>query len=81
MTNVYLYAIISLQVNKQEVIKTKNAFTFEHEDKEYTLRNSIELFALGICENIAKEEQRTEDILQKCKILDSLSNALIAIRN
>lgn len=45
-----------------------------------TLADSIELFALGICENIAKEEKETEKILQKCKVLDSLSNALIAIR-
>ena len=57
----------------------KNTFTFESKGKEYTLKDSIELFALGICENVAKEEQRTEEIMRKCKILDSLSNALIAI--
>lgn len=57
----------------------RKPFAFEHEGRECTLKDSVELFALGICENIAKEEQRTEAILRKCKILDSLSNALIAI--
>lgn len=59
----------------------KNSFVFEHEGKEYTLRDSVELFALSICENIAKKEQGTEVILRKCKILDSLTKALIAVSN
>lgn len=56
-------------------------YVFEMDGEKFTLRDSVELFALGICENIAKEEQRTEVILRECKILDSLSNALIAICN
>lgn len=59
----------------------KKQYVFELDGEEFTLRDSVELFALGICENIAKEEQRTEAILRECKILDSLSNALIAICN
>lgn len=58
----------------------KKTLAFEEDGETYTLQESVELFALGICENIAKEEQRTEAILQKCKILDSLSNALLAIK-
>lgn len=56
-------------------------YSFEKDDEIYTLRDSVELFALGICENIVNEEQRTSEIMRKCKILDSLSNALIAIKN
>lgn len=59
----------------------KTPYMFEFEGKEYNLRDSIELLALGICEDIAKEEQRTESIMRKCKMLDSLSNALLAIKN
>lgn len=58
----------------------KKPFAFECEGEELTLEDSIELFALGICENIAKKEQRTKSIMLKCKILDSLSNALLAIK-
>jgi hypothetical protein len=54
----------------------KNKYSFEYEGKSYNLRDSVELFALGICEELATEKQRTSEVLQKCKILDSLSNAL-----
>lgn len=55
-------------------------YAFEKGGETYTLRDSVELFALGICEDIMSEEQRTEVVLQKCKVLDSLSNALLAIK-
>ena len=56
-------------------------YVFEKDGEYFTLRDSVELFALGICENIVKEEQRTTKILRKCKILDSLTNSLNAIKN
>lgn len=56
-------------------------YLFEKDEQYFTLRDSVELFALGICENIVKEEKRTTEILRKCKILDSLTNALNAIKN
>lgn len=59
----------------------KKPYSFEKDGETYTLRDSVELLALGICENIVNEEQRTSEIMRKCKILDSLSNALIAIKN
>ena len=59
----------------------KKPFAFEEDGETYTLRDSVELLALAICENILNEEQRATEIMRKCKILDSLSNALIAIKN
>lgn len=55
-------------------------YAFEKDGEIYTLRDSVELLALGICENILNKEQRTPEIMRKCKILDSLSNALLAIK-
>lgn len=46
---------------------------------ELTLRESIEGLALGICIDYNSKEKRIEEILQECKILDSLSNALEVI--
>lgn len=66
---------------RKERSQVKTPYMFEYEGKEYNLRDSIELLALGICEDIVKEEQRTESIMRKCKMLDSLSNALLAIKN
>lgn len=57
----------------------KNNYSFEYEGKSYNLRDSVELFALGICEELSTEKHRTSEVLRKCKILDSLSYALNAI--
>lgn len=57
----------------------KKPFAFEKDGSQYTLRDSVELLALGICEDIS-EEKRIEEIMTKCKILNSLSNALLAIK-
>lgn len=53
---------------------------YELDGELFTLEDSIDLLAIGICENLAKKEKRTKDILVKCKILDSLSNALSVIK-
>jgi hypothetical protein len=46
---------------------------------ELNLREAIEGVALGICIDYNNKEKRIEEIIQECKILDSLTNALIAI--
>ena len=58
----------------------KKPFLFEKEGSSYSLAESVEAFALNICEELSQEEKRTEEIMQKCKILDSLSNALISVK-
>lgn len=57
----------------------KNKYSFEKDGKTFTLRDSVEFFALGICEELATEKQRTSEVLRKCKILDSLSYALNSV--
>lgn len=57
----------------------KNKYSFEKDGQTFTLRDSVELFALGICEELVTEKQRTSEVLRKCKILDSLSYALNSI--
>lgn len=58
----------------------KNPILFEKDGSTYSLAESVEAFAVKICEELSEEEKRTEEIMQKCKILDSLSNALISIK-
>lgn len=57
----------------------KKTYCFKKDGEKYTLRDSVELFALGICEELATKKQRTSEVLRKCKILDSLSSALNSI--
>ena len=59
--------------------RMKKPYSFEKDGETYTLRDSVELLALGICEELVTEKQRTSAVLRKCKILDSLSNALNSI--
>lgn len=54
-------------------------YMFTKGENEYSLSDCVEFFALDICEDIS-EKKRTEEIMQKCKILDSLSNALLVIK-
>lgn len=58
----------------------KKPFAFEKDGEEYTLNESVEIMAVGIAESVFKKEKRVEDIMQDCKILNSLSNALLAIK-
>lgn len=55
-------------------------YTFTKGEDEYSLSDCVEFFALDICEDLA-EKKRIEEIMQKCKILNSLSNALMAIKS
>lgn len=59
----------------------KKPYAFEKDGEQYTLRDSVEECALGIAESLFKKEKRVEEIMQDCKILNSLSNALLAVKD
>lgn len=57
-------------------------YAFRKDNETYTLRDAVELFALGIAEELMSvEKKETEEIKQKCEILDSLSYALQATKS
>lgn len=49
------------------------------DDEERTLRDYVEWFALGLAYNAVNGE-KNETLQSECKILDSLTNALNAIK-
>lgn len=59
----------------------KKPYAFEKDGEQYTLQDCVEQCALGIAESLLKKEKRVEEIVQDCKILNSLSNALLAIKH
>ena len=58
----------------------KLKYTYEYNGEELTLRDSVELLALSIGEDF-RNGMRARDITRKCKILDSLTNALSAVNS
>lgn len=58
----------------------KMSYGYEVDGKPMTLSDSVECMALLIAEEYSKGEKRIEEIQQRCKILDSLTNALLAIK-
>ena len=58
----------------------KKPYCFEHDKEQITLSDAVEICAVGIGESILKKEKREEEIMRDCKILNSLSNALLAIK-
>ena len=58
----------------------KKPYVFEKDNEQYSLQDCVEICAVGIAESIFKNEKRVEEIMQDCEILNSLSNALIAIK-
>lgn len=58
----------------------KLKYTYEYEGEELTLRDSVELLALSISEDI-KDGKRASELTNKRIFLDSLSNALIAVNS
>lgn len=56
------------------------SYGYEVDGKSMTLPDSVECMALLIAEEYSKGEKRIEEIQQRCKILDSLTNALLAIK-
>ena len=59
----------------------KKPYCFEQDGEQITLSDAVEIFAVGIGESILKKEKREEEIMRDCKILNSLSNALLAIKS
>ena len=59
-----------------------NKYAFRKDNETYTLRDAVELYALGIAEDLMSvEKKETREIKQKCEILDSLSYALQATKS
>lgn len=58
----------------------RKPYTINNDDEFKTLQDYIEQLALGIVDDVAKGE-KIERIQSECKILDSLTNALLAIKN
>lgn len=57
-------------------------YALRKDNQTYTLRDAVELYALGIAEDLmSAEKKETEEIKQKCEILDSLSYALQATKS
>ena len=65
---------------QEEMIKMKKPYVFEKDNEQYSLQDCVEICAVGIAESIFKNEKRAEDIMQDREILNSLTNALIAIK-
>lgn len=59
----------------------KKPYAFEKNGEYYTLQDCVEAYALCVAESLFKEEKRVEEIMQDCKILNSLSNALLSIKD
>ena len=58
----------------------KKPYVVEKDNEQYSLQDCVEICAVGIAESIFKNEKRAEDIMQDREILNSLTNALIAIK-
>ncbi|MCM1218807.1 MAG: hypothetical protein NC548_30350 [Lachnospiraceae bacterium] len=60
-------------------MEEKKNIGFMKDGEGFSLEDGVEFMAVKICEDLTNGK-RTNEIMQKCKILDSLSNALIAVR-
>lgn len=58
----------------------KKQYGYKIDGTSMTLSDSVECMALLIAEDCCGGEKRIEEIQQQCKILDSLSMALLAIK-
>lgn len=58
----------------------KKSYGYTTEGTSMNLSDSVECMALIIAEECCKDEKRIEEIQQACKILDSLSMALLAVK-
>jgi hypothetical protein len=58
----------------------KKPYGYKIDGTSMTLSDSVECMALVIAEEYCKDEKRIEEIQQRCKILDSLSMALLAVK-
>lgn len=58
----------------------KKSYGYEAGGTSMNLSDSVECMALLIAEDCCGGEKRIEEIQQQCKILDSLSMALLAVK-
>ena len=58
----------------------RKPYTINNDGEFKTLQDYIEQLALGIADDVANSE-KIEKIQSECKILDSLTIALLAIKN
>ena len=58
----------------------RKPYTINNDGEFKTLQDSIEQLALSIADDVANSE-KIEKIQSECKILDSLTIALLAIKN
>lgn len=57
----------------------RKPYAINNDDEFKTLQDCVEQMALGIADDVANDE-KTEKIQSECKILGSLTNALLAIK-
>lgn len=58
----------------------KKSYGYKVDGNDMTLSDSVECIALMIAEECYSGDKRIEEIHQRCKILDSLSTALLAVK-
>ena len=58
----------------------KKPYCFEQDGERITLSDAVEICAVGIGESILKKEKREEEIMLDCKILNTLTNEILAIK-
>lgn len=59
----------------------RNPYCIDEDEERRTLQDYVEILALGIADNVVNQNERIEAIQQQCKILNSLTNALVAIKS
>ena len=69
-----------LQGQQKRGENMKKPYGYEIDGTSMTLSDSVECMALLIAEDCCGGENRIEEIQQRCKILDSLSMALMAVK-
>ena len=67
-------------MNLKKGVEMRKPYAINNDGEFKTLQDSIEQLALSIADDVANSE-KIEKIQSECKILDSLTNALLAIKN
>lgn len=65
---------------REEGVKMRRPYAINNDGEFKTLQDCIEQLALSIADDVANDE-KIEKIQSECKILDSLTIALLAIKN
>lgn len=59
----------------------RKPYCINEDVKKRTLQDCVEILALSIADNVINQNERIEAIQQQCKILNSLTNALVVIKS